>query len=676
MSALVVAGSVVGAVGIAATTAGTAGASPVLHSHHARGLHGLGQDSRAGGHLAGRGSHLVLPSKWSIVPSPSATGKNSLYGVSCTSVSFCMAAGVVSTVGPGFDQTLIEKWDGTTWSILPSPNVEPTASVGTDLDNVSCVTASFCLAVGYSYSEVGPDTTVIDKWNGSTWSAVSSPNPTQPGGNDLYGISCTSLTFCMATGESYTDIGKPLVTTFDGSTWKLVPTTDSTTGDESWLNQVSCTTPSFCLAVGVRYDGNDDQTFSQVWRGATMTDVTIPIASGSTGGEGNSVSCVSSTFCALAGDEFNDSSAESNLTNIWNGSSWSAAAPLRLDGGDSSLDGIACTGTTSCTAVGYLYTTGSNYVTSTDNWNGTTWTVEPGANPPVDTPGSDYAELEGVYCLAGQLCVAVGEAFAGDNTQQTTLIETTPIPRSGYRLVASDGGVFAFGASFNGSTGSIALNKPIVGMAATPDGGGYWLVASDGGVFSFGDASFFGSTGSLTLNAPIVGMASTPNGGGYWLVASDGGIFAFGNANFLGSTGATALNKPIVGMAATPSGQGYWLVAADGGIFTFGDATYEGSTGSTALNKPIVGMAASPTGLGYRLVASDGGIFAFGDSSYYGSTGGKTLNAPVVGMASSPDGKGYWLVGSDGGIFSFGDAIYAGSTGSLILNRPIVGMAS
>jgi hypothetical protein len=48
-----------------------------------------------------------------------------------------------------------------------------------------------------------------------------------------------------------------------------------------------------------------------------------------------------------------------------------------------------------------------------------------------------------------------------------------------------------------------------VGMAATPSGGGYWLVASDGGIFSFGDARFFGSTGSLVLTRPVVGMAST-----------------------------------------------------------------------------------------------------------------------------------------------------------------------
>jgi len=88
-----------------------------------------------------------------------------------------------------------------------------------------------------------------------------------------------------------------------------------------------------------------------------------------------------------------------------------------------------------------------------------------------------------------------------------------------------------------------------VGMAATP-GKGYWLVASDGGVFSFGDAQFYGSTGGVTLNKPVLGIASTPDGKGYWLVASDGGIFTYGDATFSGSEGGLPLNQPIVGMSA------------------------------------------------------------------------------------------------------------------------------
>jgi Calx-beta domain-containing protein len=246
---------------------------------------------------------------------------------------------------------------------------------------------------------------------------------------------------------------------------------------------------------------------------------------------------------------------------------------------------------------------------------------------------------------------------------------------AGYALVASDGGIFAFGgAEFAGSTGDIKLNQPIVGMASTPSGRGYWMVATDGGIFSFGDARFFGSTGNIKLNKPIVGMAATPTGKGYWLVASDGGVFSFGDAKFFGSTGAIKLNKPIVGMSSTPTGQGYWMVATDGGIFAFGDAKFLGSTGAIKLNQPIVGMATTDTGKGYWLVATDGGIFTFGDAKFFGSTGALKLNKPIVGMTATGTGAGYWMVATDGGIFSFGDAKFLGSTGATKLNKPIVGM--
>ncbi|HEX2698573.1 MAG TPA: hypothetical protein VHM89_00005, partial [Acidimicrobiales bacterium] len=149
-----------------------------------------------------------------------------------------------------------------------------------------------------------------------------------------------------------------------------------------------------------------------------------------------------------------------------------------------------------------------------------------------------------------------------------------------------------------------------------PTGGGYWLVASDGGIFAFGDAVFRGSTGALSLNKPIAGMAATPTGGGYWLVASDGGIFAFGDAVFQGSTGALTLNQPIVGMASNASGSGYWLVAADGGIFAF-NATFFGAMGGRCLTDRVVGIATSRRGEGYRLAGRDGLVYAFpGGASY------------------------------------------------------------
>jgi hypothetical protein len=138
-------------------------------------------------------------------------------------------------------------------------------------------------------------------------------------------------------------------------------------------------------------------------------------------------------------------------------------------------------------------------------------------------------------------------------------------------------------ANFLGSTGCFPLNRPIVGMADTSDtssvgtntacyggprqSGGYWMVASDGGIFAFGNAPFLGSTGCIALDRPVVGMVVSPDAttvgtltscippgynlqpGGYMLVASDGGVFTFGNAVFAGSLPGSGISAhDIVGM--------------------------------------------------------------------------------------------------------------------------------
>jgi hypothetical protein len=196
--------------------------------------------------------------------------------------------------------------------------------------------------------------------------------------------------------------------------------------------------------------------------------------------------------------------------------------------------------------------------------------------------------------------------------------------------------VFTYGdAAFHGSAGSLRLSAPVVGMAATSDGGGYWLVASDGGVFAYGDAVFHGSAGSLHLNAPVVDMAATPDGGGYWLVASDGGVFTYGDAVFYGSTGGLRLNEPIVGVAATPRAGGYWLVASDGGVFAYGDAVYDGSTSTAHLNAPIVAMS--------RLTGTGQSPSAPAGSTQAPSSPAQTPPAPVgstcVMTAPTPNGS-------------------------------------
>jgi hypothetical protein len=340
-------------------------------------------------------------------------------------------------------------------------------------------------------------------------------------------------------------------------------------------------------------------------------------------------------------------------------------------------------------------TAGSGYTqlansTSAVNVTGATLAVN-------DTCSAPYGTVFDVVSLSGSAS-EVG-AFAGDPsgtvinsnghllkiaysaTTGVTLTDVTnppppasvrpsPSVTSGYRLVASDGGLFSYNATFYGSEGGKPLNQPIVGMATDSITGGYYEVASDGGIFAF-NAPFYGSEGGQHLNQPIVGIAFDPLTNGYYEVASDGGIFAF-NAPFYGSEGGQHLNQPIVGIAFDLATGGYYEVASDGGIFAF-HAPFYGSAGSLVLNKPMVGMTVDTATGGYYEVASDGGIFAY-NAHFDGSEGGQHLNKPIVGMAYDSLTGGYYEVASDGGIFAF-DAPFYGSAGSLVLNKPIVGMS-
>jgi ribosomal protein L24E len=233
-----------------------------------------------------------------------------------------------------------------------------------------------------------------------------------------------------------------------------------------------------------------------------------------------------------------------------------------------------------------------------------------------------------------------------------------PADASGPVSVQGLGGASALGAP------SLALNAPIVAMAATRDGTGYWLLGQDGGIFSYGTAAFYGSTGALHLNQPVVGMAATPTGKGYWLVAGDGSIFSFGDATFHGSTGGLRLNQPIVGMAATPTGKGYWLVAADGGIFSFGDATFHGSTGGLPIGTTVSGIAATASGHGYWIAGANGRVFSFGDARVMNPV---VPASPIAGLQVAPSGTGLWLVANDGAVYTAGDAPYlGGASGGLM----------
>jgi hypothetical protein len=124
----------------------------------------------------GASAAVTAASGWSIQHTPNPTGGSDviLNGVSCTSASACTAVGgppQPATTGV----TLAERWNGTTWSIQHTPN--PTGASLTLLQGVSCASASACTAVG-STSTSTTTVTLAERWNGTTWSIQTTPNPT------------------------------------------------------------------------------------------------------------------------------------------------------------------------------------------------------------------------------------------------------------------------------------------------------------------------------------------------------------------------------------------------------------------------------------------------------------------------------------------------------------------
>ncbi len=123
---------------------------------------------------------------------------------------------------------------------------------------------------------------------------------------------------------------------------------------------------------------------------------------------------------------------------------------------------------------------------------------------------------------------------------------------NGYYVDSSVGGVSTIGAAISyGSMVGTPLNKPVVGMASTPDGKGYWLVASDGGIFTFGDAAFEGSMPGIGYTGQVVSMAPSYQGNGYYVLTANGNVYAFGNVPVLQPPTSTipAIPGNLVGLA-------------------------------------------------------------------------------------------------------------------------------
>jgi len=356
-----------------------------------------------------------------VVPSPnsSPTDDNELTSVSCVSQSWCLA------VGTSYDGTanhaLVERWDGATWSVLPSANSQ--LSGDTILNSVSCVSVSWCIAVG-TFDDGASTGPLMELWDGSSLS-IQIEGGLLPGMfEELESVSCVSVSWCIAVGfYTYAFHDQNLVLNWDGTSWHtMMPPSTSPTNDDG-LNSVSCVSASMCVAVGGYNDGSVNRTLLLEWDGITWSIVQSPNA-GSSRDRLTGVSCVSATFCLAVGTYID--SDWRTLAEVWNGATWSvlpSANAAEVNGivPADELKSVSCVTASSCVAVGD-YSAGAASQNFVATWDGSTWSIVPSENE-----GTDANFLESVSCAADSSCVAVGR-YSADvyRTLVLSMIESEP----------------------------------------------------------------------------------------------------------------------------------------------------------------------------------------------------------------------------------------------------------
>src|SRR6266567_1630491 len=108
---------------------------------------------------------------WSLIPSPKAgTSSNELEGVAVVSASNAWAVG--SYFNPRFAsfRTLIERWDGGRWNIMPCPNIGKSDNW---LSGVTVDLSGNAWAVGEYFNPAqGNFQTLIEHWDGRSWYVI------------------------------------------------------------------------------------------------------------------------------------------------------------------------------------------------------------------------------------------------------------------------------------------------------------------------------------------------------------------------------------------------------------------------------------------------------------------------------------------------------------------------
>jgi cell division septation protein DedD len=323
----------------------------------------------------GNNSHSLAErwngSNWSIVSTPNAgVGENILNGVSGSASNDVWQVGYFAF--GTWKQTLIEHWNGIDWSVVPSPNTNNRLN---ELKGVVAISASNAWAVGNASSGQAPanQATLVLHWNGTAWSIIPSPSPGAAGLNTLYAVSANSANDVWAVGSyTQTDRAQTLVEHWDGTSWNVIPSPNMPDNNE--LYGVVAVGPNDVWAVG--YWGHSSFGFSTLiehWDGSSWSIVTSPNPSGD-----NFLSGVSATGAndvwAVGRSRNPVSFMTTTLIEHWDGNSWNQVLGFGVEP-ESAGYGVAAVSPGDAWAVG-----DGGGLALIGRWNGGSWSVFPSPN--------------------------------------------------------------------------------------------------------------------------------------------------------------------------------------------------------------------------------------------------------------------------------------------------------
>jgi hypothetical protein len=345
---------------------------------------------------------------WRIVPSPNK-GPSWLYGIGTN------ASGDAWAVGNYFEhryEPLAEHWDGTSWSVVDTP--EPASD--SVLRDVVPLPSGEAWAVGYKNIGNAPTRTLVLHWDGTSWRTIKSPSPSRNpfyGENNLYGVDALPSGEAWAVGYRFTRRGyQALILHWTGTSWETdrVPPADyrkltsvvARSSDDVWAIGYEFTFAHGYQPMSLHWDGRTWQTVRprRVTTGSAFLEGATLTPSGDVWAVG---------FKNVAG-------VPQPLFERWTGARWRIVPSPHLETQYNFLQSIQAVSDDDIWAAGYR-TIGERDVSFMEHWDGAEWTV-------VHTPGIPHRHnrLWDIAADGSGRLWAAGFVLPSDDARTQTLI--------------------------------------------------------------------------------------------------------------------------------------------------------------------------------------------------------------------------------------------------------------